>query len=289
MFKQAYIDLSKKDPLIMASSTAYFTLFALPAIFFVLLNVLGILLNPEIVSGQLFRRLQDLLGSDIANQVEQILGYFQNIESNWKFLIVGSVFFFIVSTTLFIVIEKSINKLWDIMPRPKNKFLGVLKKRVVSLLVILIGGILVLLSLVIDTLINILQDFLPDIIFNIDIVALAIINKVVAFSIITLWFALLFKMIPDARIKWKIVWVGAIITSILFTGGMILLRFLFIDKFGEIYGSASAIVSLLIFIFYVSLLIYYGAAFTKAFAVYKGEKVKPSKHAVNFTINIENK
>lgn len=271
----------------MGSATAFFTLFALPAIFFILLNILGIVFNPEIVSGQLFKHLANILGPEVASQVESILSFFQNLQRTWKLLIGGSVFFFIVSTTLFIVIEKSINNLWDIMPRPKHELLSILKKRAIALVVIFIGGILTLLSLLVDIIIKIIQEFLPDIIWGIDVIALAIINRVLAFVMVMLWFTLLFKMIPDARIKWKVAWVGALITTILFWIGMAVLNFIIIGELGHIYGPASAVVSLLLFIFYVSLLIYYGAAFTKVFAVFVGMKVKPAKHAAFFRITIK--
>ncbi|MBA3898986.1 MAG: YihY/virulence factor BrkB family protein [Bacteroidetes bacterium] len=282
-FYKAWNILSDNEPLILCSSTSYFALFAVPAILVIIISILGVIYEPAIISGELFSQLEEVLGAETSEQLEEVIVNMREMDPNWKITTFSIAIFLISSTTLFTVMQKSINRIWEIKPKPQSNILNMLKNRLFALVVIFAGGILAIASVLSEIVVSFLSSFV-DSILGIGIIVFELMSRVVSLLIFTLWFALAFKLLPDAKVKWKHVWIGAFLTSILFLVGMIVLQMLFLGRLDDWWGGVSSFVFILIFIFYTSWLVYYGAAFTRAFIESKGKKIEPESYARVFEI-----
>jgi membrane protein len=283
--KDAYINLQDNDPLRLGSSTAFYALFALPASLLLLLAILGFILNEEIISEEYFRTLEEAFGRDTAIRIFAILKNLGNIGDQW-WLVAGSMIVFAISaSTLFIVVKSSINQIWNLKPQTEKFLIRMVRRRAIALAFIFFGGILSLLSIITDAILGLISDFIPDIFPDLQVLMIQAINQGLAVLILTVWFAFLFKYLPDANIKWKIVWKGAILTSVLFTIGKYAMSLiLFRGEISTVYGATSSIIVLLLFIYYASLLIYFGAAFTRSYANYRKIHILPNRYSIRYKI-----
>jgi membrane protein len=283
--KDAYHILMDNDPLRLASSAAFYAIFALPPSVLLLLTLFGIVLNEEIIGGEFFRTLEETFGEEVAMNVFWILRNLSDMGDRWWIFVGSMIIFAISATTLFIVVKNSINQLWNLMPLPERAFMSMLKRRAIALGIIFLGGVLSLLSILTDTIINFLAPLLPEIIPHLRWYFIEISNFGLTITILTIWFAFLFKYMPDAKIKWKIVWKGAIMTGVLFTLGKIIMHeAISYMNLGTIYGTTSSIIIMLLFIYYSAQIIFFGAAFTRSYANFRKIHIRPNSYAMKFKI-----
>lgn len=286
LLKTSFVELRNNDPLRLASATAFFTTFALPAIIIIMIQFIGLVYNPETFSDDLFERLREILGLESAQQIKEVLEGFREQADKWYITIGGFLFLMFVATTLFKVVKDSINQLWDIKLEQRPRFGKRMRQRVKAIAVIVFAGILFLATLLSDGLIAILNDLVKDYLPAITGVFIQVIRHVVAIAIVTVWFAAVFKFLPDARTPWKTAFAGALFTAILFTGGKFLLGLLLSgSNIGNIYGASGSIVLILLFVFYSSFILYYGAAFTKQWGIYSNNKLEPREYAMFYELS----
>ena len=285
LFKESFIELSKNDPLRMAGATAFFTTFALPPILVIIIQVLKLILDPMQVRIELFESLSDIVGQEAVQQIRNILIAFRSLATNWYVIIGGFLFLLFVATTLFKIIKGSINQIWKIRILEKQRIGSRLKERLQAIMVIVFAGILFVLGLMIEAsqafLGNYIQELLPGLAFYFN----NVVRNIISVLIVTLWFAIMFRYLPDGRPSWAVAFIGGLVTSLLFTGGKVLLRFLLsYSNLNNIYGTSTSIVLLLLFVFYSSLILYFGATFTKLWSIHKKRPIKLLHHAVNYRI-----
>jgi membrane protein len=199
--------------------------------------------------------------------------------------IVGAVALVISATTVFISLQDSLNFIWRIRPKPKTFILRFLISRLLSLAMVVSIGFLILVSLMADTLIALLRytinDYLPAFSYYI----ILTINILFSLGIILLVFASIYKVLPDAQIKWKDVWIGAIVTTVFFTGGKYLISYyLTTSSVTDAYGAAGSLVILLLWVYYSVLILFFGAQFTFVYTKHKGRMIRPDKDAVSIRI-----
>lgn len=286
MAKEAARLFGRNDPLRMAASTAFFSMFALPPILFILIHLLGYLITAKVISNELFRELQQLFGTQTARQIGLVFTNFERAGDAIAFPVVGLVFVLFVSTTLFVVIRSSINDLWNIKQKSGNsrKLLLIgLKSRAVSLGIILCAGILVLLATLSDVALLFLGKYLDELVPQFDRWLIYAANHLVSLLILTIWFAILFKYLPDVQIQWKAAWVGAGVTAVLLEIGKEILEKLLVNSgISSIYGAAGSIVLFLLFIFYYALILFYGASFTRVYIRHTHGTFKPRSYAASY-------
>jgi membrane protein len=263
----------KNDPLRMAGATAFFTMFALPPILILLVQVFSWFIDPKTIRHELFVTLSGTLGEEAVRQIVSVIRAFRKLTYNWAATVFGFLFLTFVATTLFKVIKDSINQIWG-MPTGRRKVLSTLRSRFQSLLVIFTTGLLFTIAVFIET----LQVFVGNYFFKIFPSISPFFNRFQAFSVTTLiiasWFLIIFRYLSHGRPSWHNAWVGALFTGILFSIGKIILHFLLsYNNINSIYGASASVVLLLLFLFYSSMILYYGAAFTKTWAVFKGEDI----------------
>lgn len=278
-------ELLKNDPLRMAGATAFFTTFALPPILVIIIQFLKFILGPREVRSRLFQTLAGIIGREAVEQLGDVLMALRKLANSWWIIVTGFIFLLFVATTLFKVIKGSVNQIWKIRPVHKQGLAKTLKARMQSIAVILIAGLLFVIGLLAEG----LQAFVGKYIFEIS-PALSFyfnstLNYVISVIVVTIWFAVLFRYLPDGRPEWKVAFAGAFLTGILFNIGKIVLHWMLTySNINTLYGTSAAIVLLLLFVFYTALILYYGAAFTKMYGITKGHPIKPLPHAMHYQI-----
>jgi membrane protein len=285
LLRNALSELLQNDPLRMAGATAFFTTFALPPILVILIQSLKLILDPEKVRSQLFESLSGIVGPEAVEQIKNVLNSLRELAENRWVLVGGFIFLLFIATTLFRVIKSSINQIWKIRPVKKLSLVKTLRARLKSIIVILVAGILFVIGLVAEG----VRAFIGDYIFEISPLLSFYFNSVftyvISIGVVTVWFAIVFRFLPDGRPKWKTAFAGALLTALLFTLGKIILHWLLsYSNINTVYGTSASIVLLLLFVFYSSLILYYGAAFTKVWGQKHGHPVRPLPHAMRYRL-----
>jgi membrane protein len=286
ILKSSFKELAKNDPLRMAGATAFFTTFALPPILIILLQLLGLLFDRGVIRRQLFIKLSGFIGRDSVHQVVETLIAFRKLADNWFITIAGFAFLLFVATTLFKVIKSSLNQVWRIkVNKRRNLWIG-LRTRSHSLVLILMLGVLFLIGLFVEW----LQGLIAESITVSDAVAPVynqVINFIISVLIVTLWFAGVFRFLPDGKPTWKVAITGALLTSILFNTGKLVFRWLMLgyNNVNTVYGTSGSIILIMLFVFYASLILYYGAAFTKLWGAHTGHPIAVLPHAKHYQVN----
>ncbi len=272
--KKAFLLLKKNDPLRMAGATAFFTSFSLPFILIILIQLFGLIFDRRQISQQFFKGLSGILGDPGEEQVRTISRGFRRLATNWYIAAGGLIFLLFVVTTLFKVIRDSINQLWDLHPTGE-RLSDALLPRLRSIGLILLAGVLFLVDASGESLLLHIRHS-----FGLDdsrsaLVLYFIVRQLISMLIITCWFLSLFFFLPDGNWSFRVMMKGAGLTGLLFTVGKFVLGWLLISSnIQQLYGTAGAFVIVLLFVFYIALIFYYGAAFTAALADYHGEAVR---------------
>jgi membrane protein len=285
LLRESLQELLKNDPLRMAGATAFFTTFALPPILVIIIQSLKLIIDPRKVRSQLFQSLENIIGREAVEQVIDVLLAIRKLASNWWIIIGGFVFLLFVATTLFKVIKSSINQIWKVRPVHRLGFAKTMISRLQSIAVILIAGILFVISLLADGLQAYLGKYIFDISPALSFYFRSTLNYITSIIVVTLWFTIVFRYLPDGRPGWKIAMTGGFLTAILFNIGKVVLHWMLsYSNINTVYGTSAAIVLLLLFVFYTALILYYGAAFTKCWGINTGHPIRPLHHAMHYRI-----
>jgi membrane protein len=266
----------------LSGSLAYTIVFSLAPLLVVIISLCGIFLGQEAVEGTIHEQLAGFLGENSAADLQEIIRKASLSGKSRGAAIFGGILLFVGATAVFAEIQDSINYIWQLKPKPKKGWLALLRNRFLSFSVIISLGFLLLVSLglsaIIDAFSKQLKNYFPDI----TVILFTVINFLISFLVATLIFAVIFKVLPDAKIRWKDIWAGAITTGILFLLGKFGISF-YISKsaIGETYGAAGSIVILLVWIYYSAFILYFGAEFTRAYALRFGSEIVPGKYAVS--------
>jgi membrane protein len=285
MLKLSFIEMRNNDPLRMAGATAFFTSFALPPILIILFQVFSLFVNRRLVGTEMVHVLTDTFGEEGAKQIRATTRGFRTIATNWYIAAGGFLFLVFVATTLFTVIKNTLNEIWMIKVKEHPGIIFNLKTRGRSILVILLMGVLFLASLVLDGLQVLAGKYLERLLFGASDFLMLLVGKVTGIIVVAAWFVLLFRYLADGRPPWRVAIAGGCLTGILFTAGKALLSFLLArSNVSNIYGASGSLVLLLLFVFYSSFILYYGASFIKVYAEAKGQQLMPAPHAFQYEL-----
>ncbi len=280
----SFNEFKRNEPLRLAGATAFFTTFALPSILIILVQIIGLVFRIENLRDKFLAQLAGIVGKQSAAQVRVTFSGFTALAENWLITIGGFIFLMFVATTLFKVIKDSLNQLWNVKITTEKSFKANLEKRVVSMIVILLTGILLIGGMVIEGLGRLFREYAANELPAQTATFLNIlIKQTISIIIVAAWFAILFKVLPDAKASWKVVFTGGLFTGILFTAGKIIIRYML--SFGNltnIFGASSSLVLLLLFVFYSSFILYYGACFTKVFATFIKDPIQAGDYSAKY-------
>lgn len=279
-FSDAWKVLQANDPLRLAAATAFFTTFALPAILVIIIQLLRLVFRIQHVGRRLMAALEAQFGRETADAVTHTLRAFRSLTQNWIISIAGFLFLLFVATTLFKIIKGSINQLWQVKSVKKESFRQIMRSRLRGVLVIIFAGLLFVLDIIAEAAKGFLGKYIEVYVPAMSFYYNSALSYLIQVLVVTVWFYIVFFFIPDARPRFKPGIVGALVTGILFTAGKLLLRILLnYSSINTIYGASASTVLLLLFMFYSSMIFYFGAAFTHAWSARRGMPVVPLPNA----------
>ena len=282
LFKAAFVKWNEKDPFRESAVIAYYAIFALPGLLVLVITLGGYLFGSDAVTGQLHGQISAAMGNDTADQVQDMMQKAGGGTHSIWVRMIGIITILVGATGVFVQLQKSFNIIWEVKARPSKSGLWILlKARLFSFGLVLSIAFLLLVSLVITALLAALSRWMvaywPAYVMSLFQIA----NFLISLTIISILFALMFKILPDAKIKWRYVWVGAFLTGLLFEVGKFGLG-LYFGKAepGSRYGTAGSVILVLLWVSYSSMIVFYGAEFTKAFADHFHGTVAAGKNAV---------
>jgi len=281
ILKKSFSGFSDNKVTKLSASLAYYTVFAMAPLMIIIISLSGFFLGQEAAEGKIYGQLSGFVGSNTAVQLQDMIKHASLAGKSKVAAIIGGVTLLVAATTVFAEIQDSINTIWGLKPKPKRGWLKMLKNRFLSFSVIISLGFLLLVSLSISTLIDGFSQSLKQYFPDVTVIVFYVINLILTLFIITLIFAVIYKVLPDAKITWKDVLAGAIVTAVLFMIGKFAISF-YISKsnVGSTYGAAGSLVILLLWVYYSAIILYFGAEFTKAYAVKFGAPIHPDEYAV---------
>ncbi len=290
VIKKSFIGFMDDRITTLSGSLAYSTVFSLGPLLIVIISLCGLFLGREAIEGSIYKQLVGFVGQDTAAQLQEMIKNASLSGKSDTAVIVGIVTLFIGATAIFSEMQASINFIWGIKPKPKQGWLQFLKTRLLSFSLIISLGFLLLVSLGINALVELLNDQLKNMFPDVTVVFFYILNLAITFFVTAVIFGVIFKVLPDAQIKWRDVAAGAIATAILFMLGKAGISF-YISKsnVGSTFGAAGSLVILLLWVYYSSIILYFGAEFTKHYASEYASPIHPNKYAVTTqTVEVEN-
>ncbi len=276
---------SAADPIVYSAAIAFFTLFSLPSILYIIVRVAGAIFSSESIKNELYRQVNEKVGKGSAEQVDMILSEGNRLGSNPLTNILSILLLLFTATVVFNFIKKALNSIWSVKPKPKKGWLKFLIDRLVSFSLIVLTGILIIASVLADSVIAFFANEFDDQLLGLTPFIVRAANFLVSFILLTAVFSMLFKIMPDIKSTWKPVIVGGIITAALFTLGKYVISSIIIStNMSTTYGAAGSLAALLLWVFYSSVIILLGAIFTKIYFLHLGYKVTPSENAIALEI-----
>ena len=264
----------------LSASLAYYTGFSLAPLLVLIIAICGVVFGQEAVQGNLQSQISGLIGADAAAQVQDMIKNASLTGKSTMATVISGGVLLISATTIFGEIQDSINSIWGLRLKSSAGLKNTIMNRLLSFGVIASLGFILLVSLVATSDLEGLGERLQQVFPQVSFVLLYVINMALTLVVVSMIFAVIFKVLPDADIQWKAVMPGAVATAILFMIGKIAISF-YISKsdMGSSFGAASSLAVIFVWIYYSSIILYFGAEFTKAYAVNKGYRVTPDKHA----------
>lgn len=281
LFMQAGGLWLERNAFMHAGSLAYYTLFSMAPVVIIAVSVAGAVLGEEAARGEIVAQLDDLVGREAAEAVEEAVARSRPEVAGIIPTLSGVIALLIGATTVFAQMQFSLNRIWGVVAKPeKSGLLILLKTRLLSLAIILTIGFVLLVSLLLNVALRAViayaEGWAP-----IPPLLLSGLELVLSLVVITILFAVMFKVLPDAVVDWEDVWVGAGITAVLFIAGRYLIAlYLAYTAPGSTYGAAGSLVLILVWVYYSSLILFFGAALTKARVLAAGKRVVPRATAV---------
>lgn len=273
-------EFAASEPMSHAAAIAYYTIFSLPAVLIITVMVAATLFEEADVRAALLSQAGRLIGPGTAHSLQQMLDNARITETRFMARIIGVVALVISAGSVFASLQSTLNHVWNVQARPGRAILKYLSTRLLSLALVASFGFLMLVSLALDAALMAFGERLMTWLSGITTIMITALNIGVSFGIITVIFAVIFKVLPDARIKWSDVWGGAGLTALLFSLGKYLISlYIGLTGVGDTYGAAGAVVIILVWVYYSAVILIYGAHYTHVHARQYGSGGHPSTHA----------
>jgi membrane protein len=281
LLKQTASEWMEDDAPSLGAALAYYTVFSLAPLMTIAIAIAGFFFGKEAAQGQIFDELRVLLGEEGGKAIEEMV---QSASAQPTVGVVATVISVIIllfgASGVFGQLQASLNRIWGVKPKPGRGVLGMIQDRLLSFGFTLVVGFLLLVSLLLTAGIALVADLAGGLMPASETLA-QLLNFVLSLAIITLLFAMIFKFLPDAKIAWRDVWIGAFLTALLFTVGKFALG-LYLGKssVASSYGAAGSLIVLLLWVYYSSQILFFGAEFTQVYANRFGSCVAPADNAV---------
>jgi membrane protein len=280
LFKQAYDDWSRHNASRLAASLAFYTALSLAPLLVIVVAVLSLVFGDKAAHGQIVAQFQGLLGAQGAQTVESVLASSRSVGSGVLATVIGFAVLLVGASGVFGELQGALDIMWNVKPREGRGLKGIIKDRFLSFSMVMGVAFLLLVSLVITATLSAVGEYFSSAFGDLPYLWQAI-NLVVSFAVTTGIFALIFNVIPDVRVPWRDVWVGALFTAGLFTLGKFLIGlYLGRSTAASAYGAAGSVVAVLIWVYYSAQILFFGAELTQVVARHRGSRIVPMRSAV---------
>ena len=283
IFKETFAEWSEDKAPRLGAALSYYTVFSLAPLLIVILAITGLVFDATAARDEIAGQIRSTFGDATEKIVLDMINNANSRGSGIMATVIGLVTALFGAAGLFGQLQDALNTIWEVQPKPGQGFMAMLKNRFLSFSMVLGTAFLLLVSLVLSAALAALGDYLGNTWQMPDWILQAI-NFVVSFAVITLLFAMIFKVLPDVEIQWHDVWIGAALTSLLFSLGKFALGwYLGRGSFGSTYGQAASVVLILLWVYYAAQIMFFGAEFTQVYAKKYGSRIVPSPNAVAIT------
>lgn len=281
ILKQSVSEFGEKEILKKSAALAYYTVFSLAPILIIIITVAQFFYGREAIEGSIFGQIKGFVGDTAAAQIQELIRNAAISGKSTIATIISIVTLILTATGVFTEIQDSINNIWHLRANPTSGFMKIVINRLMSFSMVVSLGFILLVSLVINAAIeafgNVINEWLP----GVSVYLIYVINLLLSLGIITILFGIIFKVLPDAKIRWKDVLAGALFTAILFMIGKALIAlYLAKSNVTSSYGAAGSIIVILLWVYYSAIILYFGAVFTRVYAQCKGCRIYPNDYAV---------
>jgi len=280
IIKQAVSEWSEDNASRLSAAIAYYTVFSIAPLIVIIIALLGWFFGKETVQGEIVREFGGLIGSEGAAAIESVVKSADQSKTGLVASIASFILVMVGAVGVFNELKNALNTVWEVTPKPGRPWWTVIRTRLVTFSIIPVIGFLLAVSLFVTAAVNFLTDYVEGLFKGLGFLVQAT-NFILSIGIITVLFAMVYKILPDVKTRWSDVWVGAFITAILFTIGEFAISF-YLGKStaASVFGAAGSLVVLLAWVYYSAQIVFFGAELTQVYANRFGSRILPSEHAV---------
>ncbi|RUR73958.1 YihY/virulence factor BrkB family protein [Chlorogloeopsis fritschii PCC 9212] len=280
LFQETFSEWQKDKASRLAAALSYYTIFSIAPLLIIVIAVAGAAFGEAAATNAIFNQLQGLIGAEGAKVIQNAIDNANRPRAGTIASLISIVVLLFGATGLFTELQDALNTIWEVQPKPGKAMKNMVRQRFLSFAMILAIGFLLLVSLVISAVLQGIINYFSHLLPGVDFIW-QFINFFLGFAITTVLFGLIFKVLPDAKITWKDVLIGAVITSLLFSLGRYALgHYLGNATFGSTYGAAGSIVVILVWVNYAAQILFFGAEFTQVYSRRYGSRIVPANYAV---------
>lgn len=288
LFKVSIKEFLADNCIKFSASLSYYTIFSIPPLAIIIISSAGYFFGEEAVRGEFFNQIEDLVGNNAALQIQEAIKNIKLSNNVNIATIIGFATLLFSASGIFVEIQSSINYIWELKPKPKKGLVRMFINRLISFSMIGVLGFILLVSLIVNTTIEYLYDYLSELFDNDIVVFASTINSLVVLIIVMLIFGFIFKTLPDGKLGWKETIVGSLFTAVLFM----------IGKWGiglylgnssklDLYGAAGSVLVILVWVYYSAIILYFGAVFTKNYSEIYGKPIQPNDYTMRVILKEE--
>ena len=278
--RQIFMEFSADNILKYSASLAYYTVFSIAPLLVIITTLSGIFFGQEAVKGEVYSQLNGLVGSAAAIQIQDTIKKIHLTGNNFFASVVSIIVLLIGATSIFGEVQDSLNKIWGLRVKTKKTWWKLILTRLLSFSLILSICFIIVASLILNIILSSFGNFLNRYIHNFNVYFIEVMDTTLSLVVTSFLFSLMFKILPDAKIRWKDVFFGGFITAVFFTLGKFAIGFyLGKSNLTTLYGAAGSIIIIMLWVYYSSIILYLGAEFTKVHANLYGRKIQPNEYA----------
>ncbi|MGG9970890.1 YihY/virulence factor BrkB family protein [Ferruginibacter sp. SUN002] len=279
--KQVIAEFIEDNALKYSASLSYYTIFSLAPMMIIIFTFSGFLFSQQAMQGQIFDEIKNLVGSEAALQIQTTIKNIHLSKDTWVATTIGIITLIVGATGIFGEMQDSLNKIWGLQLKPTSGLKKIFTNRLLSFSLVLSLGFVLTVSLILNAIIFGLGSHLNNFFSGKFYDLIPFFENIFSFLVTTVLFAAIFKILPDAKIKWKDVFIGALVTSLLFMLGKFLIGYyLSASKLTTIYGAAGSVIIILLWTYYSSAILFMGAEFTKVYALRYDRRISPNNYSV---------
>jgi membrane protein len=287
LLKKTYQEFDDDNAIKLSASLSYYTIFSLPPLLIIILSIFSVFFGREAVTGRFFGQINGMVGNEAAMQIQETIKNIELSDSNAFAAAFGGILLLIGASGVFAEIQSSINFIWGLKAKPDKGLVKFIKNRLMSFSMIASVGFLLLVSLMVNTVMDVINARLLVYFPDSTIYLFYVVNIVILFATTTMLFSIIFKTLPDGDIAWKNALIGSSFTSFFFMFGKFAIGFyLGSSTVATVYGAAGSVIIILIWVYYSAIILYFGAEFTKVYANAHGSKIIPNTYAVSIKVEV---